>query len=663
MSMQALLLSLLVLAGGALASLATGRRSWAASLVGALTASVGSCLCAAAALATLFRGAESFLSLPWAVPGASFSLHLDGLCAFFLLLLSLIGLCCSLFGAANLREEGRHRALGSHWFFFNLLLASMVLVVTAANGVLFLAAWELMTLSSFFLVSWDHAHVQVRRAALLYLLVAHCGLVLLLGFFLQAGKLCGSLDFDRLAPLAQLSPAGASVLFLLALGGFGVKAGLFPLHVWLPDAHPAAPSHVSALMSAVLVKMGLYGLLRVLSLLPPAPAWWGWMLALLGALGALYGIALASVQRDVKRCLAYSTIENVGIIVLGLGFTLAAAAAGRLEIALLCGAGALMHLWNHALFKGLLFLGAGALVHAAGTRDMDRMGGLLRRMPRTGMLWIGGSLAAGALPPFNGLAGEWLIYLGFLKAGKADGLAAMAPMLLTALLGLVGAVALLTFARLCGICLLGEPRDEAAALAKEPSALMLAPMAALLAGCLAAGLAPSWVVQMLNLPLSLLLRSPADLRVPSAVQSLGFWGLGLLAAAVLFFALLARLKRLRPLAKAPTWGCGFVQPSARMSYTAEGFSELCAGRMMPRALRPEVRGGVVEGLFPGAARLEQRSLDPVLQRSLRPLFGRLTEGCLGLRWLQLGQLSAYLLYIFATAVVLMAWVFLWERGG
>ncbi|AMV73057.1 Ech-hydrogenase-related complex, NuoL-like integral membrane lipoprotein subunit [Desulfuromonas sp. DDH964] len=399
--------ALVLLAAGAFCALLTGRRSDLASLIGTLSSVGGGLLALAAAWPVLAGGRELTWSAPWRVPAGVFALRLDPLAAWFVLPIALLGICCALFGASYLRGEGKSRSLAPHWFHYNLLLAAMLLVATAANAVLFLAAWEIMTLTSFFLVAWDHRHTEARQAAWLYLLAAHCGLMLLLALFLEAGVYCGSFNFAAFTPLGQLPAANAAGFFLLALFGFGVKAGLLPLHIWLPDAHPAAPSHISALMSGVLVKTGIYGLLRILTLLPPAPAWWGWLLAGLGGLGALYGIALACLQQDIKRCLAYSTIENVGIIFLGLGFGLVAQAQGHPAIALLAFAGGMLHIWNHALFKGLMFLGAGALVHATGTRNMNRMGGLLRRMPLTGLLWIGGSLAISALPPLNGLISEW----------------------------------------------------------------------------------------------------------------------------------------------------------------------------------------------------------------------------------------------------------------
>lgn len=656
--MTLLLTALLILLAGALAALAAGRRTRLASVLGTLSVGLGGLCGLGAALPVLLGAGSQSFSAPWSVPGGGFVLSLDPLAAFFLLPIGLLAPLCALYAGPYLRHANPVRSLGGHWFVFNLLVAALLLVVTAANAVLFLAAWELMTISSFFLVAWDHRLPEVRRAAWLYLVLAHVGLMLLLVLFLQAATWCASLDFGDFGPLTELAAPAAAGLFLLALGGFGVKAGLFPLHVWLPDAHPAAPSHVSALLSAVVVKVGLYGLLRVLTWLPPAPAWWGWGLVLLGSLGALYGIALALLQRDIKRCLAYSTVENVGLMVLGLGFSLVASARGEYGAAALALAGALLHLWNHALFKGLLFLGAGSLAHGCGSRDLNGMGGLLRRMPVAAGLFMGGAMAISALPPLNGLVGEWLIYLGLLHSGVAGvSFAALPALLLVGLLGLVGALALAAFARLVGIALLGAPRSPGAAAAHEASGLMLLPMALLLGGCLALGVYPQAALGLLAAPLGQLntAAGAALLAATAPLAALSHWAVGLWLALPAMATLLLWLGGRRPLCLGATWGCGFAVPTARMAYTAAGFAELGQRHLLPRWLAAPPQGARVAGLLAGPARFGQQFLDPCLHRWLLPLAALLGERCLRLRWLQQGRLPIYLLYIFLTCALLLGW--------
>lgn len=667
--MTLLLGSLLLFAAGGLLALVTSGRPRLSSLLGCAGSVAGALLGMLAAWTELTAGSSPSWAHAWAVPGGRLALHLDPLAAFFLLPACLLTLLCAVYAVGYLHDYSRPKALGPHWFFFNLLVAGIILVLTAANAVLFLAAWEIMTIASFFLVAFEHRQPEVRQAAWLYLVLAHLALMLLLAFFVTAGVHCDSLDFADFGPLTELSPLVATLLFSLAAAGFSVKAGLFPLHVWLPDAHPAAPSHVSALMSGVLVKTGIYGILRVVGMLPSVSPNVGVVFMLLGAAGALYGIAMAVLQRDVKRCLAYSTVENIGIIFLGLGLGLFASRHEQPLLAVLGFAGALLHIWNHTLFKGLMFLGAGSLLHSTGTRDMNRMGGLLRRMPWTGSLLLGGSLAIAALPPFNGLVSEWLLYLGLLKAGLVNGgIGGLVPLLLVGVLGLTGALALVAFTRLAGITLCGEPRSAEARHAHESGAKMIVPMLLLLLGCLAIGLRPQWAIGLLAAPLALLVPASPEVLVTllAPLKQLGNWAaLLVLALAATSLGLLWFL-RVRPRSQATTWGCGFSLPTARMAYTGDGFAELVESHLMPSGLRLAAAGEPVTGLFPRTVSLFRHGLDPVLSRWFLPGFEWVAEHCVRLRWLQQGRLPVYLLYVFVTCAVLMAWIVLVDyarRGG
>ncbi len=660
--MMPLLWSLAALLGGGALALAAGRRSRLATLAGAGGAVAGSLLGLTAAVRGLLASAPSVFARAWSVPGGSFSLTIDGLSAFFLVPIFLLSLLCALYGCSYMKGFASSRRMGPHWFFFNLLAASMALVVTAANAVLFLAAWEVMSLSSFQLVAFEHEREEVRKAAWVYLIATHLGTALLFALFLLAGTWTGSLDFASFVALKGLSTAGASLFFFLALFGFGAKAGLFPVHVWLPDAHPAAPSHVSALMSGVMIKTGIYGILRLLTFLPTPPPWWGGVLMALGVCGALYGIAMAAVQRDVKRCLAYSTVENVGIIFLALGLWLFAGGRGLAAVALLALTGGLLHLWNHALFKGLMFLGAGSLLHGSGSRDFERMGGLLRRMPVTGGLLLGGSLAIAALPPLNGFVGEWLIYLGLFRAGQgASGVFGLYPLLLAGLLAFAGGVALIVFTRLVGVALLGEPRHRDAAAAHESGLLMTAPMALLLALCVAIGVYPGGVLDLVSVPVSVL--SPAaGTALAAPVSALGWASLALLAALLAAGGLFALLRLSRPFKMGPTWGCGFSFPTPRMACTAAGYAGMAQTHLFPRPLRPSSAGGAPQGIFPPSETFIQKSADPVLRQIFVPLFSAIGERFFRLRWLQQGRVHIYFLYIFVACALLLSGVVLYGRG-
>lgn len=663
--MTFLLAALTILFSGALASLLTGRHSRWATGCGIAAAIAAALLTTTAALEILLSGVTETYHGTWLVPAGAFLLRIDPLAACFLLPIAVLTPLAAIYACAYLRKDAATRSLAPHWCFYSLLTAALILVVTAAHALLFIMAWELMTLSSYFLVAHEDQDATVRKAAWFYLIAAHFGLLFILAFFLYAGSHCGGLAFSDFAPLAQLPPGTATVLFVLALVGFGVKAGLFPLHIWLPNAHPAAPSHVSAIMSGVVVKSGLYGLLRALTFLPKAPAFWGMILLALGMCGALYGIAMATQQQDIKRCLAYSTIENVGIILCGFGLGLVATAQGLPLIAALAYGGALLHLWNHTLFKGLLFLGAGSLYHATGTRNLDRMGGLLRRTPTTGLLLLGGCVAICALPPLNGFAGEWLIYLGLLRSASAfSGIGALGIGLLLALLGLVGALAVVTFTRLAGIALLGEPRSPEAAAAHEAERALLWPMRLLFGVCLFIGLQPQQALHLLAPVLTQLTPVPIAefTQALAPLSQIGLWALGLILLIGLLWALTAWLLRRRPQAAAATWGCGFSAPTSRMAYTAEGYGEFVRNHLLPAALRPAVDCAPPRHLFPQPTRLTQVSEEVILQRLYLPIFTALADRCVRLHWLQQGKQHLYLLYIFTCCAFLMLWSVLDGKG-
>lgn len=598
------------------------------------------------------------LSIPLTIPAASFSLSLDRLAAFFLVPIFLIGLLGAIYGHEYMAGS-RRRLPGAHWLFYNLLILSMSLVVTAAHAILFLFAWECMSLSSFFLVIGEHEDSTVTRAGWIYLLATHLGATLLFVFFLAAGTCSASFDFSTFTALRQISPLFASTLFLLILFGFGSKAGLFPFHVWLPEAHPAAPSHVSALMSGVMVKCGIYGIIRFLSFLPPPPFWWGGVMLTLGITGALFGIAMAASQKDLKRSLAYSTVENVGLIFLALGLWLSFRSNGHSVAATLALFGGLIHIWNHSLFKSLLFMGAGSLLHGTGTRNLNQMGGLLRRMPRTGALLIAGSMAIAALPPFNGLLGEWFIYRSLLEAGsRLTGLAAFFPLVILGVLALIGGMVLMVFTRTVGVALSGEPRTPAAAKAHEAGWRMVGPMAVLGGLCLFSGLFPTLLMGPVSRVAELIAPGLPQLLTEKALAPfwLGWLGWGMVVCFALTVAWARWLSPVSREGSVPTWGCAYAFPTCRMSYSAEGFTELAEASLLCKCLQPEVQDGSSTSFFPQPVIFRHYAPDPVLDSWYQPLFGGVAVLCTGLRRLQSGSVPLYLSYIFITMGLFLAWI-------
>lgn len=572
--------------GGAIAAL-LARSSRAARMftaVGAALGSIGGLVLAGAVLAT-------HASVDVTIPGllavaGGIALRLDVLGAFFLALVSIIGLPAAVYGASYTHAyDGRYsvRFIG---LMFNLFLLGMSVVPCAANVLTFVLGWELMSVASYFLVMTESDETETRSAGLWYAGMTHFGLVLLLPmFFLLAPAGGGTAFSDLKAAAASLPGATRGVVFVLAVLAFGSKAGLVPLHVWLPRAHPAAPSHVSALMSGVMIKLGIYGLLRVtLDLLGGGPAWWGGVLLALGSVSALLGVLYALTEQDLKRLLAYSSVENIGIIVIGVGAGLLLHSHGLNALALVAFAGALFHSLNHACFKALLFLGAGNVLHQVHTRNMEEMGGLVKRMPQTAALFALGSVAIAALPPLNGFASEWLVFQSLLAGAQIPRpeVAVGIPVAI-GMLALTNGLAAACFVKAFGISFLAMPRSDNAAQAGEAPWAMRFPMWLLGAACVVLGLGASIVVPALYRILESVdgLALDSTRKVPvswwiEAPQALGQVSPALLAALLVIVVLVGAAMTTRARRRTrvtETWGCGRIGQTARMEYTAAAFAE------------------------------------------------------------------------------------------
>lgn len=666
-------------------ALLLGRWPRAASALGVLGVLAAAAVGLGPAFTVLLGGeGPPPLVLDWMKPiGGAFHLELDPLSAFFLVLILTLTPLAALYGGPYLLSQEPHPdhtggtgarkygpSVGPAWFFYNVLTASMVLVCLARNGLLFLAAWEIMSLSSYFLVVHDSDRPGVRAAGWTYLVAAHIGVVFLFALFILLGWPGQSLDFTAYAAQAR-GPVLAGILFVLALVGFGAKAGLVPLHVWLPEAHPAAPSHVSAILSAVMIKLGVYGLLRTVSLLGPPAGWWGMVLIVVGLTGALLGVSLALYQRDLKRALAYSSIENMGLITLGLGLGLWGWARDLPAVAMLGLAGGLLHVWNHGLMKGLLFLSAGSIAHATGTRDIEKMGGLLRAMPRTGLPMLLGCVAIAGLPPLNGFVSEFLLYLGLFQGGLAGskaerGGAALAVLLSVGGLALVGALAAVAFVRLAGIVLLGSPRSEASRNAHESPPGMTVPLGFLAVGCVLLALVPGLVLPLLEGPLAVIGRSAGESFTGEVLPQLAgtarllttlgmvLAGLWLLVAGLA--GVLVLLNQRFGLTRSCTWGCGFLGGTPRIQYTGRSFAEMVAQRLLPRFLRPRTTATPARGLFPQAGSFSASCPEPIGEGVFVPFFRRWADWCVQLWWLQHGKTHYYLLYFLILVVLGLTWV-------
>jgi hydrogenase-4 component B len=626
------------------------RDSAAADRCAALLLGLAALCACAAAIAVVSGAPETTLALPWLVLGERVAVGLDGLSAFFLLPVFGITSVASLYALAYWPAREHPRSARRLRFAFGLIAAGVGGVVIARHAFAFLAGWEVMALAAFFSITAEDEREDVRRAGFIYLACTRASTLALIGAFALLHSASGAF---ALQALPQLDPATSRALFGLALLAFLLKAGAMPLHLWLPGAHAIAPTHVSAVLSGVLIKVGIYGMLRFASLLPPLPVAEGAVVLSLGVASAVLGVAFALGQHELKRLLAYHSIENIGIILIGVGLALLGRSLGQPEVELLGIAGALLHVWNHALFKALLFLGAGSVLRASGSGEIDRLGGLARRLPRTTLCFGLGAVAICGLPPLNGFVSELLLYLGLLRAvllsGGAAGLLAVSAV---AALALAGGLAAACFVKAFGVVFLGEPRTPAAAAAREAPRAMLAPMAALAGVCVAIGVAPQITVPFLE-------AAGASFDSALAVSRLRdvapFDAISLAAAALLLAlgamsAWLAR-RRLRPALRTITWDCGYSAGSVRMQYTASSFAAGLVG-LFRWALWTEVAAPrLARTPFPGSAQLHTRLPDPVLDRLTLPAARWIAQASTWFRWVQRGRVHSYVLYILLAIVV------------
>jgi hydrogenase-4 component B len=654
--MSALLIALASFGVGAMGALVFANRGRGSTIWGVGGTLIG-CICGVVpALRVVLGEPSQSLRMAWDVPYGSLFLELDPLSGFFLIPVFLLCALAAIYGADYLEAYRGRKALAAPWFFFNLLAASMVVVILARNGVLFLMAWEVMALSSFFLVTFEDEKESTRQAGWIYLVASHIGTAFLLVLFILLGRANGSLDFDRFS-----ATAGAGLLFVLALVGFGTKAGFIPLHVWLPEAHPAAPSHVSAVMSAVMIKTGIYGLVRVMMLLGAPQAWWGWVLCGIGITSGVIGVLLALAQHDLKRLLAYHSVENIGIIALGLGVGTLGLRAGIPAVAVIAFAGALLHVLNHALFKGLLFLAAGNVAHSTHTREIDHRGGLVRQMPRTGMIFLIGAAAISGLPPLNGFISEFLIYLASFKGAVAlDGINSVPMLASIAGLAVIGGLAAACFTKAFGIVFLGHPRSAHAEHAHEVGLAMVLPGFVLAAACILIGLLGANVVRSMAPLISEVTGLAATIvrtNLSTAAHSVAFvsiTGGALVGVATLLALLRAIALSNRSVYTNVTWDCGYAEPSRQMQYTASSFAQPLTDTF---DLLLQTRRVLIapHGLFPKEASFATETPDPYQRYIFRPLFRAIGRDLLLLRPLQQGRVQLYILYIAVTLILLLLW--------
>ena len=660
-----------VFGAGAAGALLFWKNDRLAGLWGNFFAICGSVLGIVFSGAVLLTGNIPAFSMPSSFPLLTFSFHVDYLSAFFVLIISLVAVLCSIFALGYVRHYYKKYNIGLLGFFYNLFIVAMILVVTASNALLFLILWEIMSLTSYFLVIFERREEMSIRAGSLYFIMTHIGTAFIIFSFLLLYKATGSFDFEVIGSgIANASPLLKNAVFVSALIGFGAKAGIIPLHIWLPAAHPAAPSHVSALMSGVMIKTGIFMLVRICwDILPGAPPWWGMLLLLIGAVSSLLGVLYALSEHDLKKLLAYHSIENIGIIFLGLGSSLFFLSAGMERAALIGLVAALYHTLNHATFKALLFLGAGAVISETHTRNIEEYGGLIRVMPQTALFFLIGSMAISALPPLNGFYSEWLTFQAmFLGISAFDLTTKIVFVLAISALALTGGLAAACFVKAFGVTFLARPRSQEAENAREAALPLRVGMAGLALLTVALGFFSGPVSKAL----AQVAASLSNLRQMGAVAvapfdfatvSTGFASLSMPVIFIVIVVVTAAVAAAvfivageRKITTGATWDCG-ADLTPRMEITATGFSRSIT-TVFTGVLKPTKQTAIEYHdaelrYFPKKTVVTMGFQDIYSSYFYKPLQQLTVRLADEIKKIQIGNINVYILYIFLTLTGLL----------
>ncbi len=590
------------------------------------------------------------------------SFAVDKLSALFLIIISIASIAVVLYSRGYLEGYLKRYAeahISMHYTALVILVASMMFVVMSSGGFSFLFAWELMTIASFILIPFEAERQETRRAALNYLVMMHIGFIFLVIGFVLVANVTGSANFAAIVEYFKI--AKPLPLFIIMFIGFGMKAGLFPMHIWLPEAHPAAPSHVSAIMSGVMIKTGVYGIMRLMQAIDHNIDLLysiGLIVLLSGIVTGLWGVILAAMQNDIKRLLAYSSIENIGVILIGLGIAAVGHAAGSNLIGMCGMCGALLHTVNHSLFKTMLFLSAGNIYSKLHTTAMNQMGGLAKHMPITAILMLFATMAICALPPLNGFVSELLIYIGMFN-GVSDGHEVLYSIGGIIALSLIGGIVVLAFTKLYGVVFLGSPRSHHVAESTEVDNLRIGAMAIPAAIILIIGLFPQYAIRPIAIVAEAITGADKSIAVDHFAPTLGALsaaGWLLIAAILLLFALKHKLQSKRKIEQGPTWGCGFTATNTRMQYTGESFSEGLESIGRP-LMKDTIDGRAVDKseIFPLAHKYRIRhndKVDSLLGQLWVKLMHRINEYVMRLRTGRVNNYITFALVFFVLVLVL-----------
>lgn len=643
-------------------------------IICSVVTAVASLLSVAAGVLTVGSATNEQVVLLLGLPDLPFHLRLDPLAGFFLCVIGLLSFFVSIYSAGYLRGYLGQRSVTRLVVFYSLFLAGMFMVVLADDALFFLISWELMAAASYFLVMFEDERPENRRAAFLYIVIAHVGAIaILLSFGVMAGIATGfesfsGYTFDAMRQ-AKFPLEWATAAFLLSFFGFAAKAGVVPLHVWLPEAHPVAPSSVSALMSGVMLKTAIYGIIRVtFDLLKVFPWWWGAIVLVFGLLSAVMGVLYALMQHDLKRLLAYHSVENIGIILIGVGLAMIFTSFNLPMLAALALIAGLYHTMNHAMFKGLLFMGAGAVLHATKERNMEEMGGLIHLMPWTAALFLVGCISISALPPFNGFVSEWLTFQAFLLSPSLPSpIVKLLMPIGAALLALTGALAAACFVKAFGVTFLGHWRGHPHQKIHEANWPMLTGMILTAGTCLCLGIFPTvfidWMdtvpAQLVGAKLSISATASGWMWLtPVAKERASYSGFivflgGLLVYGIVYIVLHVNPGKIR---RGPIWDCGFAKINARMQYNATSFSmpiRRIFGFLFDIKEQVSLPTQAAHAAFPKRLNYHLRVRDRFWNWIYKPLSDASFWMARKVGRLQQGRIQVYLIYSFVTIIVLL----------
>jgi len=593
------------------------------------------------------------------------SFHIDSLTSWFILIINLTCINGAFYGIGYMKQYDQQKAnLSMHWIFYLLFQSSMLWVCMIQNGLAFLIVWELMSISSFLLVIFEHQNKATLKAGINYLVQMHIGILFLATAFIWVYYSEGSFEFSAIEKFFSSNPN--LWLFLLFFVGFGIKAGFIPLHSWLPQAHPAAPSHISGVMSGVIVKLGIYGIFRIILFLKQDYMVIGEIIIILSLLTGLYGILNAAVHRDFKKMLAYCTIENIGIIGIGIGLGLLGIGNGNTMLIVLGFTSALLHTLNHSLFKSLLFFSAGSVYQQTHTRDMEKLGGLVHSMPQTALFFLVGGMAIGGLPPFNGFVSEFLLYSGILVGIKSIGISYIALMIFSlAGLALIGGLSMLTFTKSFGTIFLGNPRTQLQHPPREVTFGMRLPQYFILTIMLSIGLFPRFYFSVVN---GIVLRfipvaSSGSILIPSSllniISSIGEFAMVFIIFIILIYVIRNRVSRKRAVSIELTWGCGYVASNARMQYSGKSFSK-SLGKLLNFIIleKKKYKEIPTNEIFPQERRHSSHYNDFFVTKIFNGIVDKLLYSLNYFQFIQNGKIQMYILYgIFFIVVIFLGTVF------